>query len=96
MDYVVVCGGGSGWQPGIWLEGSGSGPTRRGPLIVADSQGRAQGVSIERGLQVKDVLGYLIVMQEIGSVAAETVITTQTKRKSRSPALGIIGCQCMK
>ena len=94
MDYVVVCGGESGWQYGIWAEGST--PTKQGPLIVADSKGRAQGVSIERGLRVTDVLGYLIVMQEVVSAAAENIIITDANRKSRSPALGIIGCQCMK
>lgn len=94
MDYVVVCGGESGWQYGIWPEGSA--PAKRGPFIVADSEGRAQGVSIERGLRVTDVLGYLIVLQEVGSAAAESAIITEPNAKSRSPVLGIIGCQCMK
>ncbi len=96
MDYVVVCGGESGWQSGIGQEGSGSAPSRQGPLIVADSNGRAQGVSIERGLQVKDVLGYLILLREVWCAAAQTVNITEATRKRRNLALGIIGCQCMK
>ena len=67
------------------------------PLLIADEHGRAQGVSIERGLRVHDVLGRMIVIQEVEvaktdekGVAMETII-----RRGR-PVLGVIGCQCAR
>jgi hypothetical protein len=94
MDYVVICGGESGWQYGS--NGKAPDHVKDTPLIVADAEGRAQGVSIERGLRVKDVLGNLIVMQEVRIAAVEAEPLTARNRNRRGPALGIIGCQCMK
>jgi len=95
MDHVVICGGESGWQYDPNTTGSDRAKNTT-PLIVADAQGRAQGVSIERGLRVKDVLGKMVVMQEVRPAAAEKEGFTERNRKKQSLALGLIGCQCMK
>ena len=89
MDHIVMCGGESGWE--YAMEN-----VKRNPLIVANAEGRAQGVSIERQLLVKDVLGKMVVMQEIRDPAVENEPITEANRKRRTPALGVIGCQCMK
>lgn len=89
MDYNVICGGESGWEYA-------KEKVKENPVIVANAEGRAQGVSIERGLLVKDVLGKMIVMQEIRDPSVENEPITNLNRKRRTPALGIIGCQCMK
>jgi hypothetical protein len=95
LDYIVICEGESGWQLRN-REQTGSLHMRETPLLLADDQGKAQGVSIERGMRVQDVLGRLIVMRAVDSVTAEEDATTGTSMKKQNPALGVIGCQCMK
>ena len=85
MKHIVICGGESGWQYRTKKDDA-SEEFREAPVLIADEEGKAQGISIERGLRVQDVLGKAIVIQEIGGV--------QMSRR-RGPALGIIGCQCM-
>ena len=90
----MICGGESGWKYRM----------RRGiksehdvPLLIADGQGKAQGVSIEKGLQVHNVLGRMIVIQQIEIVESEEkgVVIEKVARRGR-PILGVIGCQCVK
>ena len=74
-------------------------PESRGdvPLLVADGQGKAQGVSIEKGLRVYDVLGRIIVIQEVEVIKTEEKgIATETIIRRGRPVLGVIGCQCIK
>lgn len=95
LDYIVICEGESGWRLRN-KEQTGSLHVRETPLLLADDQGKAQGVSIERGMRIEDVLGRLIVMRMVESVSAEEEATAGTTIKKQSPALGVIGCQCMK
>ena len=92
MKHIVICAGESGWRYRTKEEEE-SGKCRDAPVIVADGEGKAQGISIERDLRVQDVIGRMIVVQEI-QLATEGV--TQEKIRSRGPALGVIGCQCVK
>lgn len=92
MKHVVICAGESGWRHRTKAEEN-SGQYRDSPVLVADGDGNAQGVSIERDLRVQDVLGRMIVIQEIQS-KVENV--TLEKISERGPALGVIGCQCVK
>lgn len=92
MKHIVICAGESGWRYRT-KEEKDSGRCRDSPIIVADGDGKAQGVSIERDLRVQDVIGRLIVIQE---VPLEVQNVTQEKISKRGPALGVIGCQCLK
>lgn len=96
MGWIVICGGESGWRYRM-KEVEDSESCRDLPLLIADGHGKAQGVSIERGLRVHDVLGRMIVIQEIEFAKTEekgcamgTII-----RRGR-PVLGVIGCQCVR
>lgn len=96
MKYMVICGGESGWRYHIEEEGD-SQKSRQTLLFIADGEGKAQGVSIERGLYVHDVIGRMIVIQEVEMVKSEVEDVIQEKiTRKRSPAFGIIGCQCVK
>jgi hypothetical protein len=90
MKYIVICGGGSGWQYRTKKD-EGSEGSWEAPVLVADGEGKAQGVSVERGLRVQDVLGMAIVIQEIG---VQTDVSEDNPNQRRGPALGVIGCQC--
>lgn len=92
MKHIVICAGESGWRHRT-KEEENSGKCRDSPVLVADGDGNAQGVSIERDLRVQDVLGRMIVIQEI-QLEVENV--TLEKIPERGPALGVIGCQCVK
>jgi hypothetical protein len=95
LDYIVICAGESGWRLRN-REERGSKHIRETALIFADSEGKAQGVSIERGMRVQDVLGRMIVMKVVGNVLTEGDITTGSSMRKQGPALGVIGCQCVK
>ena len=74
-----------------------SAPFRDVPLLFADGQGKAQGVSIERGLRIHDVLGRMIVIQEVEVAKAEEKgIAMETIIRKGRPVLGVIGCQCVR
>jgi hypothetical protein len=88
MKYFVVCGGESGWQFQTNKEEGSRGP----PVLIADGEGKAQGISIERGLRVQDVLGKMIVIQETG-VQMDVIENNPSRR--RGPVVGVIGCQCI-
>ena len=93
----MVCGGASGWLLDTW-QGERSSTTGT-PLFIADGEGKAQGVSIERGLHVQDILGRTIIVQEVGNAQSKW---TQSEEQAlveefiwkRQPALGVIGWQC--
>jgi hypothetical protein len=95
LDYIVICAGESGWRLRN-REERGSKHIREAALLFADSEGKAQGVSVERGMCVKDVLGRMIVLKVVGNVSTEGDITTGSGIRKQSPALGVIGCQCTK
>jgi hypothetical protein len=95
LDYIVICAGDSGWRLRN-REERGSKHIREVALLYADSEGKAQGVSIERGMRVQDVLGRMIVMKVAGNVSTEGDITTGSSLRKQSLALGVIGCQCIK
>ena len=92
MKYFVICGGDSGWRyrrP----EDDESPLSHDAPLLIADGEGKAQGMSIERGLRIQDVIGRIIIIQEVGTAKEEAVGVNGIRK--RGPALGVIGCQCM-
>jgi len=96
MGWIVICGGESGWRFRM-TEADNAAPYRDLPLLTADGHGRAQGVSIERGLRVHDVLGRMIVIQEVEVGQAEEKGTaTETIIRKGRPVLGVIGCQCVR
>ena len=64
MKHIVICAGESGWRYRT-KEEEDCGRCRDSPIIVADGEGKAQGVSIERDLRVQDVIGRMIVIQEV-------------------------------
>jgi len=84
LKYLVICGEDSGWR----YRGS-----RDEPLLMANEEGIAQGVSIEPQLRVHDVLGRMIVILELHS---KDMDITEAELKKRGPALGVVGCQCLK
>src|SRR5439155_22474295 len=90
MRHIVMCNGDSGWRYGTKKEDEGKCQER--PVIIADGEGKAQGISIEPGLRVQDVLGRMILLKEI---ELEIQISSEGIQK-RGPALGVIGCQCIK
>jgi hypothetical protein len=92
MKHIVICAGESGWRYRTEEEKD-SGQYGDSPVIVADGEGKAQGVSIERDLRVQDVLGRMIVIQE---AQVEAQDAAQEKIRRRGPALGVIGCQCIR
>ena len=95
MKYLVICGGESGWRYRTPEDGD-SVLVRDAPLLIADAEGKAQGISIERGLRVQDVIGRMIVIQEIGKVYKEGGDVNERKKQRRQGlALGVIGCQCV-
>jgi hypothetical protein len=93
MKYAVICGGESGWRYHRGEEGDNA-HCRETPLIITDGEGKAQGVSIERGLLVKDVIGRLIVIQEVEICKKEEGEVQERIIRKKGPALGVIGCQC--
>ena len=88
MDHIVICGSDSGWRHRTVSEGAAAN-TKGAPILFADGEGKAQGVSIERGLRVQDVLGRMIVILELENAKAGNI-------QKQRPALGVIGCQCLK
>lgn len=93
MKYIVICGGESGWRYRTKEES----PCRETPLLIADGEGKAQGVSIERGLHVQDIIGRIIVIQQVETGQAEVQEGIHhTAIRNKGPALGVIGCQCVK
>ena len=96
MGWIVICGGESGWRYRM-KEVENSESCRDVPLLIADGYGKAQGVSIERGLRVHDVLGRMIVIQEVDVPKTEEKGVTMGAiiRRGR-PVLGVIGCQCAR
>jgi hypothetical protein len=95
MKYIVICAGESGWQYPTPDDGE-SRHFCDAPILIADGKGKAQGVSIERGLRVQDVLGRMIMIQEVGVVQSkEGDINIENRMQKRGPALGVIGCQCV-
>jgi hypothetical protein len=96
MKYLVVCGAESGWRYGRPGEGS-SNDREMVPLLVANEEGKAQGVSIEKGLRVQDVIGRMIVIREFGiDSAVDSHVLSCGNIRKRGPALGVIGCQCVR
>lgn len=95
MKYFVICGGESGWRfrrP----EDDESLLSHDTPLLIADGEGKAQGMSIERGLRIQDVIGRIIIMQEVGTAKEKEEGGNEGNGiRKRGPALGVIGCQCM-
>jgi hypothetical protein len=91
MKHIVICAGESGWRYRTKAEED-SGQYPDLPVIVADGEGKAQGVSIERDLRVQDVIGGMIAIQEVQL----EVRNVAEKIPKRGPALGVIGCQCVR
>jgi len=92
MKHIVICAGESGWRYRT-KEEEDLRRCRDSPVIVADGEGKAQGISIERELRVQDVIGRMIVIEEVHLQAQDVA---QEKIPKRGPALGVIGCQCLK
>src|SRR5436305_5528030 len=85
MKHIVVCGVESGWKYG---HGDESISSLEGPLLIANSEGKAQGVSIERGLRVQDVLGRMIILQEVGKIPTGELEESKKNTKAKQgPAL---------
>jgi len=84
LKYLVLCGEDSGWRRNA---------SRDEPLLIANAEGIAQGISIEPELRVHDVLGRMIAILEVYSKDRDI---TEAEHKKRGPALGVVGCQCLK
>lgn len=66
-------------------------------VIMADGEGSARGISIERGLRIQDILGRLIVLKvrEGKGVKLEAQEDGSTKKGGTGrPVFGLIGCRC--
>jgi hypothetical protein len=94
MRFLVVCGGNSGWRyrtsqdKDILM--------REAPIIIADEQGKAQGLSIERDLRVQDVLGRMIVIREVACPTDDEENSVEEAAQRQNHSLGAIGWQNME
>jgi len=69
------------------------------PVIAADGEGIARGTSIERGIQIHDVLGRLIVLkitsEETNGKRSDTGKQEFSNKAGKGrPVFGLIGCRC--
>ena len=90
MRYLVVCGGESGYRYSAEQNGNAL-PSRNRPVIIADRQGKAHGLSVERGLNVQSVVGKMILLRDISNQEREQD-SHEPRSKWRGLALGIVGC----
>jgi hypothetical protein len=60
-------------------------------VLKADADGIARGISIERGMQIRDILGRLVVLKVRRKETESRVDEVETKGKGR-PVFGLIGC----
>jgi len=98
LNFFVLCDGDSGFAHRQTVTNDGTRSIIR-PVITADGEGIARGISVERGLQMHDVLGRLIVLkitsEETNGRRSDTgKQEISDKAGKRRPVFGLIGCCC--
>ena len=98
LDYFVLCDGDSGFGHRRIVANDGTRSTMHA-VITADGEGIARGISIERRLQMHDVLGRLIVLkitsEEVNTNRLDTGAEGIRKKAGKGrPVFGLIGCRC--
>jgi hypothetical protein len=91
LNYFVLCHGESSFSHCAKI-GGGSGTTQS--VLKADSDGMMRGISIERGLQIGDILGRLVVLKVRKNEMETRVEEVEKKVKKGRPVFGLIGCHC--